>query len=61
MSLQSLDEFIYLLLDHGYDDLASIAECTPSELNELVALFSTSETKQSIQALVEAIRQLGIG
>lgn len=58
---QSLDEFIYLLLDHGYDDLSAIAQCNPSELEELKALFSTEESKKSIQTLVEAIGQLGIG
>jgi hypothetical protein len=58
--LQSLDEFIYLLLDHGYDDLASISQCTDTELADLVTLFSTQESKQSIRRLVEAIRQVGI-
>lgn len=59
--VQSLDEFIYLLLDHGYDDLASIAECNDQELGELTELFSTFESKKSIQTLVETLRQVGIG
>ena len=58
--LQSLEEFIYLLVDHGYDDLASMSECTAAELAELVHLFTTADSKKSITQLVEALRELGI-
>ena len=61
LACQSLDEFIYLLLDHGYDDLSSIAECDAGELAELVQLFTTPDSKKAISSMVAALREVGIG
>ena len=59
--IQGLDEFIYLLVDHGYDDLSSLAQCDSSEVEELVRLFTTPDSKSAIAAMVHALKQIGIG
>jgi len=58
---KSLDEFIYLLLDNGYDDLDAISRATDAEIRELEELFSTEELRKSIRTLALALRHLGIG
>ena len=60
LSYKRLDEFIYILLDNGYDDLDSIAQCSSEEMNELEDLFQTPDTKRSLQILVESLRVVGI-
>jgi len=55
-----LDRFIYLLIDNGYDDLEALSHATPAEIDELVALFTQEESKESISFLCSKLREIGI-
>ena len=61
MAVVSLDEFIYLLVDHEYGDLSVLAQCNEGKLDELVRLFSTPDSKSAIAAMLRALKQVGIG
>lgn len=60
LSYKRLDEFIYILLDNGYDDLDSISQCSRNEMILLEDLFATEDTKLNIQILVDSLRSVGI-
>lgn len=60
LGYKNLEDFIFTLVENGYDDLEAISLCTPSELNELENLFSTPENKAKIRILVESLVEVGI-
>lgn len=57
---KKMEEFVYLLVDNGYDDLSAIAECTDEELNDFENLFRTPDSKRNIRMLVECLQEVGI-
>lgn len=48
-------------MDHGYDDLSALAQCTDGEVDDLVRLFTTPDSKSAIADMVHALKQIGIG
>jgi hypothetical protein len=60
LSYKKLDEFIYILVDNGYDDLDSMSRMYPQEINELENLFQTPDSRKAIQILVQSLCQVGI-
>jgi len=55
-----MDEFIYILLDNGYDHLPSIACANEGEIAELQDLFRTPDSKSNIKALVQGLKELTV-
>lgn len=64
LSYKGLDSSLDMLLAAGYDDLSAISECTPDELQELLACFKdgqqVAQQKQSMSELMNALQQVGI-
>jgi len=60
LTLAKMEEFVYLLVDNGYDDLDAISQCNDTELLELQKLFSKREFAENIRFLVKELNRIGI-
>ena len=58
-SNSNLDDFLYLLIERGYDDVESLAEATDAEIDELTRIFRSLEAKAAIRKLVLNLREVG--
>ena len=47
------------MVDQGYDQLDCLAVINEKEIEEMVALFRTGESRKNIRFLVEALRKVG--